>query len=61
MCAAFKEYGLTTLRARTTLDNAGSRAVLARTGFVETGGITLMGRPGLRFALALADTVHATG
>uniref|UniRef100_A0AAU3H3D7 GNAT family N-acetyltransferase n=1 Tax=Streptomyces sp. NBC_01401 TaxID=2903854 RepID=A0AAU3H3D7_9ACTN len=62
VCApAFKEYGLTTLRARTTLDNAGSRAVLARTGFVETGGITLMGRPGLRFALALADTVHATG
>ncbi|MEU8707914.1 GNAT family N-acetyltransferase [Streptomyces sp. NPDC048565] len=62
VCApAFTEYGLTTLRARTTLDNAGSRTVLARTGFVEAGGITLMDRPGLRFTLALADTVQAAG
>ncbi|MEU9086622.1 GNAT family N-acetyltransferase [Streptomyces sp. NPDC048357] len=42
-------YGLTTLRAVTTLDNPGSRAVLARTGFVSTGEIRLDGRPGLRF------------
>jgi hypothetical protein len=33
---AVAEYGLTTLRAATTLDNNGSRAVLARTGFVPT-------------------------
>ncbi|MEV7441526.1 GNAT family N-acetyltransferase [Streptomyces sp. NPDC091204] len=42
-------YGLTTLRAVTTLDNPGSRAVLARTGFVPAGEIRLDGRPGLRF------------
>ncbi|NEA56151.1 GNAT family N-acetyltransferase [Streptomyces sp. SID13666] len=46
---AATEYGLTTLRARTTLDNAGSRAVLARTGFTPIGDIQLSGRPGLRF------------
>lgn len=42
-------YGLTALRARTTLDNAGSRAVLARTGFTPIGEIQLSGRPGLSF------------
>ncbi|PGH48993.1 GNAT family N-acetyltransferase [Streptomyces sp. Ru87] len=42
-------YGLTTLRAKTTLDNAGSRAVLARTGFTPVGETVLDGRPGLRF------------
>ncbi|WP_406115061.1 GNAT family N-acetyltransferase [Streptomyces sp. NBC_01014] len=46
---AAAEYGITTLRARTTLGNAASRAVLARTGFLPTGGIWLNGRPGLRF------------
>lgn len=50
VCArAATEYGLTTLEAETTLDNAGSRAVLARTGFVVAGETTLDGRPGLRF------------
>ncbi|MER7110792.1 GNAT family N-acetyltransferase [Streptomyces sp. NPDC000229] len=50
VCAlAAAEYGLTTLRAVTTLDNAGSRAVLERTGFTPTGDIHLDGRPGLRF------------
>ncbi|MFB8028932.1 MULTISPECIES: GNAT family N-acetyltransferase [unclassified Streptomyces] len=54
VCAlALGEYGLTALRAETTVDNAGSRAVLARAGFVETGAITLVGRPGLRFTLDL--------
>ncbi|MFF8290120.1 GNAT family N-acetyltransferase [Streptomyces sp. NPDC016309] len=43
------EYGLTTLRAVTTPDNAGSRAVLARTGFTPTGEVDLDGRPGLAF------------
>ncbi|MGW6980737.1 GNAT family N-acetyltransferase [Streptomyces sp. NPDC054932] len=47
------EYGLTALRAVTTLDNAGSRAVLGRTGFVPTGDVDLEGRPGLRFVCDL--------
>ncbi len=46
---AVGEYGLTALRAATTVDNAGSRAVLARTGFVPAGECTLSGRPALRF------------
>ncbi|MFE7751201.1 GNAT family N-acetyltransferase [Streptomyces sp. NPDC057428] len=50
VCAlAVTEYGLITLRASTTRDNKGSRTVLARTGFVEAGTTTLMGKPGLRF------------
>ncbi|WP_406340889.1 GNAT family N-acetyltransferase [Streptomyces sp. NBC_00648] len=49
-CAlAAAEYGLTGLRAATTLDNAASRAVLARTGFTPCGETELGGRPGLRF------------
>ncbi|MGW0753294.1 GNAT family N-acetyltransferase [Streptomyces sp. NPDC002587] len=43
------EYGLTTLTAVTTLDNAGSRAVLARTGFAPAGETQVDARPGLRF------------
>ncbi|MEV7526815.1 GNAT family N-acetyltransferase [Streptomyces sp. NPDC091371] len=46
---AANEYGVTTLRAVTTLDNLGSRTVLARTGFVLAGEIPVDGRPGLRF------------
>lgn len=54
VCAlAAAEYGLASLRAVTTLDNAGSRAVLARTGFTPAGEIELDGRPGLRFVRAL--------
>ncbi|GAA0596436.1 GNAT family N-acetyltransferase [Streptomyces crystallinus] len=49
-CAlAAGEYGLTGLRAATTLDNTASRAVLTRTGFTRCGEIELSGRPGLRF------------
>jgi ribosomal-protein-alanine N-acetyltransferase len=60
VCAlAFSEYGLSTLRARTTRDNAGSRAVLARTGFLPAGDIELSGRPGLRFVRDLSDTDKA--
>ncbi|MFJ8977200.1 GNAT family N-acetyltransferase [Streptomyces sp. NPDC102282] len=56
VCAlALEQYGLTVLQAETTVDNAGSRAVLARTGFVETGAITLVGKPGLRFSRDLVD------
>ncbi|MFE2942491.1 GNAT family N-acetyltransferase [Streptomyces sp. NPDC059255] len=50
---AVAEYGLSSLRARTTADNAGSRAVLARTGFTQVGEFELDGRPGLRFVRAL--------
>ncbi|MEU3502128.1 GNAT family N-acetyltransferase [Streptomyces hundungensis] len=46
---ASRAYGLTSLTARTTVDNAGSRAVLARTGFEVTSEIQLAGRPGLGF------------
>ncbi|MEU3186821.1 GNAT family N-acetyltransferase [Streptomyces sp. NPDC006923] len=50
ICAlASERYGLTTLRAVTTLDNAGSRTVLARTGFVPTGETVIGGRPGTRY------------
>ncbi|MFD1936283.1 MULTISPECIES: GNAT family N-acetyltransferase [Nonomuraea] len=50
VCAlAATEYGLTTLRAETTLDNAASRTVLTRTGFVPTGEMTLDDRPGIRY------------
>jgi ribosomal-protein-alanine N-acetyltransferase len=51
---AVAEYGLTTLRAATTLDNNGSRAVLARTGFVPTGETLLGGRPGTSYSLSLS-------
>ncbi|MEV3993655.1 GNAT family N-acetyltransferase [Streptomyces sp. NPDC049837] len=56
VCAlAATEYGLTTLRAVTTLDNAASRAVLTRTGFHPAGDVELDGRPGLRFIRHLHD------
>ncbi|KOV66065.1 GNAT family N-acetyltransferase [Streptomyces sp. MMG1121] len=54
VCAlAAERYGLTVLRARATLDNAASRAVLARTGFVVVGETLLNGRPGLAYRRAL--------
>lgn len=50
VCAlAADEYGLTTLRAAATLDNAASREVLARVGFTVTGETRLNGRPGLTY------------
>lgn len=58
VCAlAVTDYGLSALTAETTLDNAGSRTVLARTGFVPTGAVTLDdGRPGLRYRKDLTDS-----
>ncbi|MFD3549286.1 GNAT family N-acetyltransferase [Streptomyces sp. NPDC058655] len=50
---AASDYGLTRLRAVTTLDNAASRAVLARTGFLPGAEIRLDGRPGLGYTLDL--------
>jgi ribosomal-protein-alanine N-acetyltransferase len=58
ICAmAVTHYGLSTLRAATTLDNAGSRMVLARTGFVATGETVLDGRPGLTYARDLGKVL----
>lgn len=53
---AAAQYGLTALRAVTTLDNPGSRTVLARTGFVPVGEIPLDGRPGTRYTRDLNAT-----
>jgi len=50
---AVQEYGLTLLRAETTLDNAGSRAVLARTGFEPVEEVMFGDRPGRRYVLDL--------
>lgn len=50
---AVDSYGLTALRAATTLDNTASRAVLARTGFTVTGETRLSGRPGLTYLRSL--------
>ncbi|WNF25422.1 GNAT family N-acetyltransferase [Streptomyces sp. C11-1] len=50
---AVREYGLTELRAETTLDNSGSRAVLARTGFEPVEDVMFGDRPGRRYVLDL--------
>ncbi|MFB7508731.1 GNAT family N-acetyltransferase [Streptomyces broussonetiae] len=50
---AAEQYGLSVLRAATTLDNAASQAVLARTGFVVVGSTRLSGRPGLTYRRGL--------
>ncbi|MBT2438805.1 GNAT family N-acetyltransferase [Streptomyces sp. ISL-36] len=50
---AVEVYGLRTLRAATTLDNPGSRAVLGRVGFGAVGSVTLDGRPGTSYELDL--------
>ncbi|MBM7788956.1 GNAT family N-acetyltransferase [Tenggerimyces flavus] len=47
-------YGLTSIRAETTLDNAASRVILGRVGFEPTGDVTLSGKPGISFLLKLA-------
>ncbi|MFD5081254.1 GNAT family N-acetyltransferase [Kitasatospora sp. NPDC058406] len=46
-------YGLTALTAVTTLDNAPSRAVLARTGFTAVGEEVVDGRPGTAYRRTL--------
>ncbi|SCL56782.1 GNAT family N-acetyltransferase [Micromonospora peucetia] len=50
---ARQAYGLRRLTAETTLDNAGSLAVLRRTGFTPVGEVSLDGRSGLRFVREL--------
>jgi ribosomal-protein-alanine N-acetyltransferase len=56
VCAtAARDYGLRSLRASAAADNAGSRAVLGRVGFVSTGEeVLLASRPGHRYLLSLA-------
>ncbi|MEI5099419.1 GNAT family N-acetyltransferase [Streptomyces sp. PmtG] len=58
---ALAEYGLTSLRAATTLDNPGSQAVLARTGFVPGGDTVLDGQPGVTYTLDLTRVTAADG
>lgn len=54
VCAlAADVYGLTALRAVTTLDNTASLTVLARTGFTPTGPTRVAGRPGTSFTRRL--------
>uniref|UniRef100_UPI0004E1391E GNAT family N-acetyltransferase n=1 Tax=Streptomyces sp. NRRL F-5123 TaxID=1463856 RepID=UPI0004E1391E len=48
-------YGLRSLRAGTTLDNAASRAVLERSGFAVVGEREYSGRPGLVYRRSLED------
>jgi ribosomal-protein-alanine N-acetyltransferase len=46
-------YGLTTLRARVTLDNPASRKVLEHNGFVAGGSLTLNGKPAISYICEL--------
>ncbi|MEV0096476.1 GNAT family N-acetyltransferase [Streptomyces sp. NPDC050738] len=56
VCAlAAREYGLSSLRAAATVDNAASQAVLVRTGFTPVGDTELNGRPAIRFVRDLRD------
>jgi [ribosomal protein S5]-alanine N-acetyltransferase len=55
MCEVARiSYGLTVLRAATTLDNPASQRVLTRAGFDVVGETVFDGRPGLLFSRALA-------
>ena len=46
-------YGLTTLRARVTLDNPASRKALEHNGFVAVGELTLNDKPALSYICEL--------
>lgn len=50
---AATQYGLTRLRACTTLDNTASHRVLVRNGFVPVGELTLSGKPGTSYLCEL--------
>ncbi|MCB8906340.1 MULTISPECIES: GNAT family N-acetyltransferase [unclassified Streptomyces] len=52
---ARESYGLSRLTAVTTLDNAGSRAVLGRVGFGAVGSVTLGGEAGTAYELDLGE------
>ncbi|MER6099443.1 GNAT family N-acetyltransferase [Streptomyces sp. NPDC001728] len=56
VCRLAREtYGLSRLTAVTTLDNAGSRAVLGRVGFGVVGSVTLGGQAGAAYELDLGE------
>ncbi|HEV2639518.1 MAG TPA: GNAT family N-acetyltransferase [Actinocrinis sp.] len=56
VCAlAAGQYGLISVRALTSVDNVGSRTVLARTGFQLVGEAVVGGRPGLSYIRILVD------
>ncbi|MEU7718541.1 GNAT family N-acetyltransferase [Streptomyces tibetensis] len=55
---AATDYGLTSLTARTTLDNPASMRVLVRSGFVRVENTTVGGRPGVRYELRLLGTTR---
>jgi ribosomal-protein-alanine N-acetyltransferase len=56
MCRlARDEYGLRTLSAATSNENAASRRVLTKAGFVGVGPVEVGGRQGERYELALAS------
>ncbi|MEU3930484.1 GNAT family N-acetyltransferase [Streptomyces sp. NPDC029044] len=46
---AATDYGLTSLTARTTLDNPASMRVLTRNGFTRVENTTVGGSPGIRY------------
>ncbi len=50
---AAREYGLTKLSARVTLDNPASRKVLERNSFVAVDDLTLNGKPAMRYICEL--------
>ncbi|GAA2768967.1 GNAT family N-acetyltransferase [Streptomyces indiaensis] len=52
---AVTDYGLTSLTAVTTLDNAASLRVLTRSGFTRVENTTVDGRPGVRCERRLLD------
>jgi ribosomal-protein-alanine N-acetyltransferase len=54
-------YGLRTLTAVTTLDNAASRTVLERNGFTTVGSLTVDGRPGVRYRRERSDRDDRSG
>jgi ribosomal-protein-alanine N-acetyltransferase len=51
---AVTQYGLTSLRARTTRENHASHTVLTRNGFVPVGEVTLSGKAGVSYLRKLA-------
>ncbi|MGI5426346.1 GNAT family N-acetyltransferase [Streptomyces sp. CA-179760] len=57
---AATDYGLTSLTARTTLDNPASMTVLARNGFTRVEETTVGGRPGVRYVLRHLDGAPET-
>ncbi|MFC8347972.1 GNAT family N-acetyltransferase [Streptomyces sp. NPDC057280] len=55
---AATSYGLTSLKAVTTLDNPASRTVLERNGFMVVEETVVAGRPGIRFRRDLTSAHH---